>query len=142
VGVTGPSQWEPAAKYTPESAKAAGLEWFGPTGEEFTKAYQAAHDGEDPSYHVAGGYAAGLILQKAIEQAGSVDKAAVLKALDATDMMIFFGHIKFDTTPDAHGLQLGHDMILIQWQKDGDKLVKQVVWPEAGATAKPLYPLH
>jgi branched-chain amino acid transport system substrate-binding protein len=142
VGVTGPSQWEPAAKYTPESAKAAGLEWFGPTGEEFTKAYQAAHDGEDPSYHVAGGYAAGLILQKAIEQAGSVDKAAVLKALDATDMMIFFGHIKFDTTPDAHGLQLGHDMILIQWQKDGDKLAKQVVWPEAGATAKPLYPLH
>ena len=32
---------------------------------------------------MAGGYAAGLILQKAIEQAGSVDKAAVLKALDA-----------------------------------------------------------
>ena len=142
VGVTGPSQWEPAAKYTPESAKAAGLEWFGPTGEEFTKAYQAAHDGEAPSYHVAGGYAAGLILQKAIEQADSVDKAAVLKALDATDMMIFFGHIKFDTSADAHGLQVGHDMILIQWQKDGDKLVKQVVWPEAGATAKPLYPLH
>jgi branched-chain amino acid transport system substrate-binding protein len=142
VGVTGPSQWEPAAKYTPESAKAAGLEWFGPTGEEFTKAYQAAHDGEAPSYHVAGGYAAGLILQKAIEQADSVDKAAVMKALDATDMMIFFGHIKFDTSADAHGLQVGHDMILIQWQKDGDKLVKQVVWPEAGATAKPLYPLH
>ena len=142
VGVTGPSQWEPAAKYTPESAKAAGLEWFGPTGESFTKAYQAAHDGEDPSYHVAGGYAAGLILQKAIETAGSVEKDAVLKALDATDMMIFFGHIKFDTSADAHGLQVGHDMILIQWQKEGDKLVKQVVWPEAGATAKPIYPIH
>jgi len=142
VGVTGPSQWEPAAKYTPESAKAAGLEWYGPTGEEFTKAYQAAHDGEDPSYHVAGGYAAGLILQKAIETAGTVDKAAVLKALDATDMMIFFGHIKFDTSEEAHGLQIGHDMILIQWQKDGDKLVKQVVWPKAGATAEPIYPIR
>ena len=142
VGVTGPSQWEPAAKYTPESAKAAGLEWFGPTGDSFTKAYQAANNGEDPSYHVAGGYAAGLILQKAIETAGSVDKDAVMKALDATDMMIFFGHIKFDTSADAHGLQVGHDMILIQWQKDGDKLVKQVVWPEAGATAKPIYPIH
>ena len=142
VGVTGPSQWEPAAKYTPESAKAAGLEWFGPTGEEFTKAYQDAHDGENPSYHVAGGYAAGLILQKAIETAGTVDKAAVLKALDATDMMIFFGHIKFDTSEEAHGLQVGHDMILIQWQKDGDKLVKQVVWPEAGATADPIYPIR
>ncbi len=142
MGVTGPSQWEPAAKYTPESAKAAGLEWFGPTGEEFTEAYKSAHDGENPSYHVAGGYAAGLILQKAIETAGSVEKDAVMKALDATDMMIFFGHIKFDTSADAHGLQVGHDMILIQWQKDGDKLVKQVVWPEAGATAKPLYPIR
>ena len=142
VGVTGPSQWEPAAKYSPDAAKAAGLEWFGTTGEDFTKAYQAAHDGEDPSYHVAGGYAAGLILQKAIEAAGSVDKEAVLKALDATDMMIFFGHIKFDTSADAHGLQVGHDMIIIQWQKDGDKLVKEVVWPEAGATAEAIYPLH
>ncbi len=142
VGVTGPSQWEPAAKYSPEAAKAAGLEWFGPTGEEFTKAYKAAHDGEDPSYHVAGGYAAGLILQKAIETADSVDKEAVLKALDATDMMIFFGHIKFDTSAENHGLQIGHDMILIQWQEKGGQLVKEVVWPEAGATAEPIYPIR
>ncbi|HEY80177.1 MAG TPA: branched-chain amino acid ABC transporter substrate-binding protein [Anaerolineae bacterium] len=142
VGVIGPSQWEPAAKYTPESAKAAGIEWYGPTGEEFTKAYQAAHDGEEPSYHVAGGYAAGLILQKAIETADSVEKDAVLKAMDAIDMMTFFGHIKFDTSEEAHGLQIGHDMILIQWQKDGGKLVKQVVWPKAGATADPIYPIR
>jgi len=142
VGITGPSQWEPAAKYSPDAAKAVGLQWFGPTGEDFTKAYQAAHDGEDPSYHVAGGYAAGLILQEAIEKAGTVDKDAVLKALDDTDMMIFFGHIKFDTSEDAHGLQLGHDMILIQWQEKDGKLVKEVVWPKAGATAEPIYPLH
>jgi len=142
VGITGPSQWEPAAKYSPDTAKAAGLEWFGPSGEDFTKAYQAAHDGEDPSYHVAGGYAAGLILQKAIEAAGSVDKEAVLKALDDTDMMIFFGHIKFDTSEEAHGLQLGHEMVLIQWQEKDGNLVKEVVWPKEGATAEPIYPLH
>ncbi|HFQ95577.1 MAG TPA: branched-chain amino acid ABC transporter substrate-binding protein, partial [Anaerolineae bacterium] len=124
------------------AAKAAGLEWYGPTGEEFTKAYKAAHDGEDPSYHVAGGYAAGLILQKAIETADSVDKEAVLKALDATDMMIFFGHIKFDTSAENHGLQIGHDMILIQWQEKDGQLVKEVVWPEAGATAEPIYPIR
>jgi branched-chain amino acid transport system substrate-binding protein len=142
VGVTGPSQWEPAAKYTPESAKAAGLEWFGPTGEEFTEAYKAAHDGEEPSYHVAGGYAAGLVLQKAIMDADSTDKEAILKAMDAIDMMIFFGHIKFDTSEENHGLQIGHDMILIQWQKEGDKLVKQVVWPKEGATAEAIYPIR
>ncbi len=142
VGVTGPSQWEPAAKYSPESAKAAGLEWFGPTGEEFTEAYKAAHDGEEPSYHVAGGYAAGLILQKAIMDADSIDKDAVLKALDTMDMMIFFGHIKFDTSAEAHGLQIGHEMVLIQWQKEDGKLVKQVVWPKEGATAEALYPIR
>ena len=141
VGVTGPSQWEPGAKYSPESAKAAGLEWFGPTSEEITEAYKAAHDGEEPSYHVAGGYAAGLILQKAIMEADSTDKAAVLKALDGTDMMIFFGHIKFDTSEKAHGLQIGHEMILIQWQEKDGKLVKEVVWPKEGATAEALYPI-
>jgi branched-chain amino acid transport system substrate-binding protein len=52
----------------------------------------------------------------------------------------FFGHLKFDTTDEAHGLQLGHSMVLMQWQKDGDKLVKKIVWPEDAATGKPLYP--
>ena len=41
----------------------------------------------------------------------------------------------------AHGLQIGHDMIYIQWQKDSQgKLVKQVVWPLEGKTADPLHP--
>jgi hypothetical protein len=32
-------------------------------------------------------------------------------------------------------------MVYIQWQKDGGNLVKQVVWPREGATAKTLYPM-
>jgi len=56
--------------------------------------------------------------------------------------MTFFGHTKFDTTPDAHGLQTGHEMVYIQWQKDGDKLAKQVVWPSEAGTAKLLYPVR
>ncbi len=31
LAVVGSSQWEPVAKYSPEAAKAAGMEWFGPT---------------------------------------------------------------------------------------------------------------
>jgi branched-chain amino acid transport system substrate-binding protein len=143
VGVVGPSQWEPAAKYTEAAAKEAGLPWYGISSADFTKTYQDAHDGEDPSYHVAGGYAAGLLLQKAIEDAGSTDPAKVKEALDAIDMLTFFGHLKFDTSAETHGLQIGHDMILIQWQRDdGGNLVKQVIWPAEGATAEPLYPIH
>jgi branched-chain amino acid transport system substrate-binding protein len=105
-------------------------------------AYKAAYN-EDPSYHSAGGYVAGLILQKAIEAAGSLDTQAVKTALDAVDMMTFYGKIKFNTTAEAHGLQEGHSMVYIQWQKGSDgTLAKQVVWPAEGKTADPLIPVR
>jgi len=141
LGVIGPSQWEPLAAFTPDSATEAGLEWFGALGDEFVTAYEAAYDGEEPSYHSAGGYAAGLILQKAIMDADSTDPEAVGAALDAMDLLTFFGHIKFDTSAEAHGLQIGHSMVYIQWQDNGDGLAKQVVWPAEGATAETLFPL-
>jgi len=59
------------------------------------------------------------------------------------DLLTFFGHIQFDTSAEAHGLQIGHSMIYIQWQKDADgNLMKQVVWPLEGKTAETLYPLR
>ena len=141
VGVIGPSQWEPLAEFTPASAEEAGLEWIGPLGDEFVDSYHGAFD-EEPSYHSAGGYAAGLTLQKAIEDADSTDPAAVKAALDAMEVLSFYGNVKFDTTPEAHGLQLGHSMVYIQWQLDQNgNLVKQVVWPTGGATAETLFPL-
>jgi len=141
LGVIGPSQWEPLAAFTPESAKEAGLEWFGPLGDDFVKGYVAAYD-EEPSYHSIGGYAAGLILQKAIIDADATDPEAIKAAMDKMDVLTCYGHVKFETGAEAHGLQLGHDMVYVQWQKDdAGNLVKQVVWPLEGATADTLYPL-
>ncbi|MGO9017666.1 MAG: amino acid ABC transporter substrate-binding protein [Syntrophobacteraceae bacterium] len=137
ICVVGASQWEPTAKYSPEAAKAEGLEWYGPKVDEFVKAYKARYGNEDPSYHSAGGYAAGLILQKAIEKAGSTQTDEVNEAIEQEDMYTFYGHIKFSTDPKTHGLQIGHQMIVIQWQKDtGGKPEKVAVFPEAAATAK------
>jgi hypothetical protein len=82
-----------------------------------------------------------LLLQKAIEDAGSLDTQAVAQALDAIDLLTFFGHVKFDTTPESHGLQRGHSMVYIQWQGTADSLEKQVVWPPEGATAEIIYPI-
>jgi len=131
-GIVGPSQWEPLAAFAPD---------YGPTGAEFIEAYTAAF-GEEPSYHAAGGYAAGLILQKGIETAGSLDVEAVKAAIDSEDMMTFFGHIKFDTSAENHGLQVGHSMVYVQWQKDASgALIKQVVWPLEGKTAETVYPI-
>ncbi|MCG3208906.1 MAG: Leucine-, isoleucine-, valine-, threonine-, and alanine-binding protein [Anaerolineae bacterium] len=141
LGVVGPSQWEPQANYSADAAKAAGIEWYGPSVKEFVEAYKAKY-GEDPSYHAAGGYASGLVLQRAIEQAGSVEQEAVKAALDATNILTFYGNVKFDTSAEAHGLQQAHQMVYVQWQKDdAGNLVKQVVWPKEGRSAEPLYPL-
>jgi branched-chain amino acid transport system substrate-binding protein len=139
LGVIGPSQWEPGVTYSADAAKAMNIPWYGPTVQEFTDAYKAKYNA-DPSYHGAGGYAAGLLLQKALEDAGSTDSEAIKTALDKMDMMTFFGHLKFNTTDEAHGLQVGHSMVLMQWQKEDDKLVKKIVWPEDAATGAALYP--
>lgn len=142
IGVAGPSQWEPQAAYTADAAAAAGLTWYGPSAADFVAAYEAAYN-EEPSYHAAGGYAAGLILQAAIEEAGAVDSETVKAALDSLDQLNFFGHIKFDTTPEAHGLQVGHEMVYVQWQKDDSgNLAKQIVWPMEAKTADALTPVR
>jgi len=141
LGVSTSSQWELAATHTAEEGTALGKEWFGPTGEEFAAAYEAA-SGEKPTYHVAGGYVAGLVLQKAIQDADSIDPEKVKAALEAMDVFTFYGGIQFDTSPDAHGLQLSHQMVVAQWQKDDTgTLVRKVIWPADVANADPLYPV-
>lgn len=140
VGIVGPSQWEPQADFNEEAAAAAGTTFFGPSSSDFAEMYQAAYN-EEPSYHAAGGYVAGLLLQHAIEQAGTLDSAAVKEALDSTDVMTFFGNMQFDTSAENHGLQVGHSMVYIQWQDQDGTLMKQVVWPAEAASAETLYPM-
>lgn len=133
VGVIVPSQWEPQTNFAVQ---------YGPKGADFDKAYKAKYNAE-PSYESAGGYAAGLILQRAIEQAGTIDTAKVSAALNATDITTFYGKTKFATDPGSHGLQIGHAMVLAQWQKDkSGKLVKEVVWPLAAKSANLKYPMR
>ncbi len=132
LGVTVPSQWEHSVGYKPD---------FGVAPSAFTKAFEAKY-GNQPGYHAAGGYAAGLVLQHAIEKAGSIKTAAVTKALNGMNAMTFYGRVHFATGAGDHGLQIGHDMVLAQWQKGANnKLVSQVVWPASAQTAPILYPL-
>ncbi|MCB0118859.1 MAG: amino acid ABC transporter substrate-binding protein [Anaerolineales bacterium] len=141
LGIATSSQWELAATHTEAEAAALGKEWYGPTGTDFAAAYEAM-TGDKPTYHVAGGYMTGLVLQKAIEDADSVDPDAVRAALEAMDIFTFYGGVQFDTTPEAHGLQISHKMVVAQWQKnDAGELQRVVIWPADVATADPLYPI-
>jgi branched-chain amino acid transport system substrate-binding protein len=129
IGVSVPSQWEPQVSFKPD---------FGPTAAEFTQKFQAKF-GIEPGYHAAGGYTAGLILQRAIEQAGSLDQAKVAGVLNNMDVTTMFGRTKFSTNPKEHGLQIGHEMVLAQWQKKGGNVVKEVIWPKAAKSSDILY---
>jgi branched-chain amino acid transport system substrate-binding protein len=131
LGVSTGSQWELPVKFTPQ---------FGPTGKEFAEKFEAKyHIAAD--YHSASGYAGAMILQHAIEQAGSVDPAKVAGALNKTDATIFFGHIKFATDPGDHGMQVAHQMVVAQWVEENGTLSRQVVWPRDAASAPLLYPI-
>ena len=133
--IVGPSQWETQTKFTEASAKTMNLPFYGITGDAFTTAYRAMFNAP-PSYHSAGGYAAGLVLQRALEDAGSTDPAKVRAALDKLDLITFFGHIKFSTETKTHGKQIAHDMVYVQWLKGADgKLATQIVWPAEAKSA-------
>jgi branched-chain amino acid transport system substrate-binding protein len=129
VGISVPSQWEPQVTYKPD---------FGPTAQVFTKAFDDKFKIE-PGYHAAGGYTAGLLLQHAIETAGSINQAKVAAALNKMDVVTMFGRTKFSTAPKEHGLQIGHEMVVAQWQKKNGDIVKEVIWPKAAKTADIIY---
>ena len=129
ISISVPSQWEPQVSFKPD---------FGPTAAEFTQRFQAKY-GIEPGYHAAGGYAAGLLLQRAIEQAGSPEQAKVAGVLNSMDVTTMFGRTKFSTNPKEHGLQTGHEMVIAQWQRKGGNVVKEVIWPKSAKTSDILY---
>lgn len=102
-GVTSSSWWHHATSY-----KGVGV-W--PTTADFYKEFTAANKG-DPDYVHASCAAAAVVLGNAIERAGSTDKAKVRDALVKTDIMTFYGPIKFS----ANGMNQVRDLPIIQVQ--------------------------
>src|ERR1700674_42207 len=98
------SQWTPQVKYTPA---------FYLTVAQYVAAYKAKYPGiGDPDYHVAESTAACLALERAIENAGSLDPNKVRTALAALDVTVFFGEIKFD----SRGINIYKPMVVEQIQ--------------------------
>ena len=102
-GLTSSSWWHSATSY-----KGVGV-W--PTTEDFTKDFVAQQKYE-PDYIHASCAVAAVVLQNAIERAGTVDKKKVRDALAKTDIQTFYGPIKFS----ANGMNEPRDLPLIQVQ--------------------------
>ena len=115
-GFVGPSQWEPSARLNID---------YGPTMKEITDRL-----GPQPDYPMAQGYAAGLVAQRCIQEAGALDQASLRQAASTLDFTTFYGRFKLD----PNGRQIGHQVLLIQWQR-GRKII---VWPPNLAQALPV----
>ncbi len=122
--VYGGTQWSPTAKYK----GAAGFIGDSKTyAAEFEKKY-----GHVPDYHNAESTATCLAFQYAIQKAGSLDPLKVRDALQALDVVTFYGILKFD----SRGINVYKPMAVNQIQKGN--LV--TVWPTGVQNAKPAYP--
>jgi len=122
--IFGPTQWEKGVEYTID---------YGPTGEEFVSVIREKW-GHDPEYHHAEAYAACLVLQKTIEEAGTLDSNSIRETVNNLDFTTFFG--RFNIDPET-GLQTGHKMVIIQIQ-DGER---RIVSPSEVAEAAAMYPM-
>jgi branched-chain amino acid transport system substrate-binding protein len=121
-GVFASSQWTPDVKYRGPL--------FG-TAADYAKAFRDKY-GFVPDYHAAESSAAGVVLQRAIEKAGSIDREKVRDALASLQDQTFYGPVKFD----AHGLNVGKPMVVVQIQH-GQVVT---VWPHDIASVKAEYP--
>ncbi len=133
-GVMGPSHWEYGVKYSEAGAKKVGLPWIGPSQDEFVSLFKKALGNEMiPDYHAAEAGAAVLAYVLAVEKANSVDTTEVRKALGDLKFMSFYGGWDVDDT----GLQVGHSMVDVQWQK----AERIIVWPPEAQTGRVAYPM-
>ena len=102
-GVTSASWWHHSLTYKADDV-------FGST-EAFYKEF-VAREKKDPDYVHASSAASLVVLQKAIEKAGTTNKDKVRAALWATDIATFYGPVKFS----KNGMNQGRDLPIVQVQ--------------------------
>ncbi|HWP92292.1 MAG TPA: amino acid ABC transporter substrate-binding protein [Thermodesulfobacteriota bacterium] len=122
-GFLAPSQWEQGIRVKPE---------FGPTPDQFSATFKARY-GKYPDYTAAQSYNIGLIIQRSVEETGTLEDSVLRDWTGKADFDTFYGHFKVDS---ASGKQVGHEVLVVQWQA-GNKLI---VYPEGLAETSPIYP--
>jgi branched-chain amino acid transport system substrate-binding protein len=116
--VFGPSMWEP--------------ELTTPGNPEFVREYTALH-GREPDYHSATGYSACQVLEAAVKAVGSLDRERIRDWLASAELeTVLPGKYKVD----ANGMQVGHEVLTIQWQTGNKVLVWPPKYAAPGATYK------
>jgi branched-chain amino acid transport system substrate-binding protein len=118
------AQWTPQVRYQPQMYLSV---------PDYIAAYRRAFSTlAPPAYLVAQATAAGLALQRAIENAGSTNAQAVRNALVGLHVMTFFGPLEFD----GRGANASKPMVVVQIQHSR----LHTVYPASVADIAPAYP--
>jgi branched-chain amino acid transport system substrate-binding protein len=130
-GVSGFIEWDPAVNYRVS---------YGPNNEQFVKLYETFarekfKDTDPADNHTPLGLVSGLLIQAAVEKAGTLDSTKVRAAMNDLNVTTLVGPFKIDPKT---GLQQGYPMLTTQWQK-GKSVV---VWPaQFGTPERFVYPM-
>lgn len=122
--IFGVSWWMPLMKYSDPL--------FG-TASDYAENFRSTFKDTDLSYQGAAASQGGLLLQSAIEKAGSLDTDSVREALRSYTGSTFWGPTKWDST----GQNIAGETVTFQIQK-GEI---QTVFPIEAAGADPVYPM-
>jgi branched-chain amino acid transport system substrate-binding protein len=115
-GVLCASQWDRKLSYQDK--------WFG-SADDYAKLFEKEFKYPAP-YQAAESTASVLVFADAFARAGSFDPEKVRDAIAGTDMMTFYGPIKFDPT----GKNIAKPMVLYQVQGGDYKVVAPTKWAE------------
>jgi ABC-type branched-subunit amino acid transport system substrate-binding protein len=102
-GLYGPCQWFDDGTDDPAD---------GPTSEWFSHCYRDAN-GTAPPYPAAAAFAAGVVWQRCVKEAGTIEALPVQAASQRLDTTTLFGRFHLDPVT---GVQIGHRIRVVQWR--------------------------
>jgi ABC-type branched-subunit amino acid transport system substrate-binding protein len=102
-GLYGPCQWFDDGTDDPAD---------GPSSDWFSRCYRDAN-GAAPPYPAAAAFAAGVLWQRCVKEAGTVESLPVRAASQRLDTTTLFGRFHVDPVT---GLQTGHQIRVVQWR--------------------------
>ena len=103
-----------------------------PGAAEFVEAYRKEFASDDMAYQTAQAYGACQLTLEGVKRAGSLDGEKIRAEIAKNETPTTFGAFRLS----ADGVQIGHKILLFQWQ-DGKKAI---VWPEEIAPQGPRFP--
>lgn len=114
----------------------ASMSWkddvFGYTAADYARLFEQDF-GYKPDYHPPQSSAALLVYHHALQKAGVLDPQKVRDAISQTDIMTFYGPIRFN----EKGMNIAKGMAVVQLQ-NGKPVT---IYPKAGAEGKLIYPI-